>query len=468
MTPPAADPLAPLTSAAARASHRHVDPILERLREAGHAAVLVGGAVRDLLLGREPGDWDVATDAVPDRILELWPEAALTGRRFGTVTVATGREPVEVTPFRTEGPYADGRHPDWVRFDADLDGDLARRDFTVNALAWDPLARLLHDPQDGRADLDARILRAVGDPDRRFAEDGLRPMRGIRLATVLGFTIAPDTLAAIARARETVAGVAVERLRDELMKLLAAERPSTGVELLRETGLLELVLPELLESVGVEQNRFHAYDVYRHSLHVLDATPPDRPLVRLAGLLHDVGKPRTRRVVEGEGTFYGHERVGATMTRDMLDRLRFSHPERDRVTRLVAEHMFHYTPEWSDAAVRRFLRRVGPDLVDDLFELRLADLAGKGTGPVETGDLEELGGRIEAVTRREDALRIGDLDIDGRTVMEHLGLGPGPEVGQVLGRLLEAVIENPELNRRETLLALLETARPIDEGSADS
>jgi tRNA nucleotidyltransferase (CCA-adding enzyme) len=429
--------------------------VVRRLQEAGFEAYLVGGGVRDLLLGREPGDWDIATAARPEQVQALWPEAVPTGIRHGTVTLPRPEGHLEITTFRTEGPYSDGRHPDWVSLDADLPGDLSRRDFTVNAMAFDPEAGVLMDPEGGLDDLDARILRTVGDPDRRFAEDGLRPLRGVRLAAVLEFGIAPETLAAISRARDRVAGVARERIRDELWKLLKAPRPSVGFEILRETGLLGLILPELLEGVGVEQNRYHAYDVYEHTLRALDAAPADKPMVRLAALLHDVAKPRTRRTVDGEGTFYDHQNVGAAMSEAILDRLRFSRADRNLVTRLVREHMFHYTPEWSDAAVRRFLRRVGPETVEDLFALRRADDEAHGTGRDPGPALAELGGRIAAVRGRDEALAVGDLAVNGADVMAVLECEAGPKVGRVLNDLLEQVLEDPGLNTRDRLLALI-------------
>jgi tRNA nucleotidyltransferase (CCA-adding enzyme) len=444
-----------LTTAAARAFYGPALPVLRRLREQGHQAWLVGGGIRDLILGREPLDWDVATSAGPAAVMELWPQAVPTGVRHGTVTLPLREGPVEITTYRTEGPYTDGRHPDWVNFGASLEEDLARRDFTVNAMAFDPETATLVDPEGGIEDLAGRVIRTVGDPDARFREDGLRPLRGIRFAAVLEFSVDPETLAAIARARDGVARVARERVRDELLKLLGAPRPSIGIELLRQTGLLGGILPELLDEVGVAQNRFHAHDVYEHSLHAVDAVPRERPLVRLAALLHDIGKPSTRAVVDGEGTFYNHQRVGAEMARDILERLRFSRDDRDLVSHLVDEHMFHYTQEWSDGAVRRFLRRVGTESLDDLFLLREADIAARGVESGDAGTLGELRARIDAVLARREAIAVQDLAVQGDDVMRALGIGPGPEVGRALHALLDRVLEDPGLNERERLLALL-------------
>jgi tRNA nucleotidyltransferase (CCA-adding enzyme) len=460
MAPPTRRPApAELLDASARASYRGVLPLVRRLREAGHEAWLVGGGVRDLLLGRDVADWDVATSAPPEAVTGLWPEAVPTGIRHGTVTVPLPGGPVEVTTYRAEGPYTDGRRPDWVRFGASLEEDLSRRDFTINAMALDPEAGILVDPFGGEADLGDRSLRTVGDPDRRFKEDGLRPLRGIRLAAVLELAVDPETLAAMGRNRDRVAGVARERVRDELVKLLAAPRASVGIELMRRTGILAIVIPELLEGVGVEQNRFHAYDIYEHTLRTLDAAPAGAPVVRLAALLHDVGKPRTRRVVDGEGTFHDHENVGARMSRQILDRLRFPHAERDRVSHLVAQHMFFYTPEWSDAAVRRFIRRVGRENLEDLFRLRRADTEAHGVEAASDGPLEELEARIEAVLAAEEALDVTDLAVSGEDVMKVMGIGSGPEVGRILDGLLDRVIEEPGRNTRENLIRILEELR---------
>ncbi len=450
---------AALINPAARASYAGALPVLEALARAGHEAWLVGGGVRDLLLARPVNDWDVATSAVPEDVLALWPDAVPTGIRHGTVTLPRPGGALEITTYRKEGPYSDGRHPDWVGFGATLEEDLSRRDFTVNAMALDPREGVLADPEGGEDDLRARRLRTVGDPDERFQEDGLRPLRGIRLAAVLGFSVDPETQAAMSRAKQRVAGVACERIRDELMKLLAAPRPSVGLELLRSTGLLEVVLPEIAEGVGVEQNRWHAYDVYTHTLEAVDAAPQDRPLVRLAALLHDVAKPRTRRVVDGQGTFYNHQYVGADMTRGVMDRLRFSRADRDAVARMVREHMFHYQSEWTDAAVRRFIRRVGADHVEDLFALHEADHAAHGTGEDSPVPLDELRSRIREVLARDEALSIRDLAVNGEDLMAALHLEPGPEVGRILEHLLEQVLEDPALNRREELLRLARNRR---------
>lgn len=430
-------------------------PVIEALLRHGHEAWVVGGSVRDLLLERSGGDADLATDASPERMMEILPHPVPTGLRHGTVTAIVGDHPVQVTTFRTDQGYSDARRPDRVTFVRSIEEDLARRDFTINAMAWSPGDRRFLDPFDGLVDLAAGRIRAVGDPRIRFREDGLRPFRGVRLAVTLGFDIEPETLAAIPDAHGESARVAPERLREELDRMLAGEHPSRGLELMRRTGLLEILIPELLEGVGCWQNRWHSYDVYAHALSVLDAAPRGKPVVRLAALLHDVGKPRTRVIVNGEGTFYNHQHVGAAMARTILGRLRYSGETIEQVVRLVDQHMFHYQPGWSDAAVRRFIRKAGAGAIADLFDLRIADALGKGPDSFFPADIRELQARVETELARGNALTIRDLAIDGATIMKTLGIGPGPAVGKALEHLLGRVLEDPGANRPERLLEIL-------------
>ncbi len=433
---------------------------LARLRAAGGRAWLVGGTVRDVLLGREAApDADVATDLVPARVQAAFPRTEPLGEAFGTLLVLHQGARLEVTTLRTEGAYADARHPDAVRFTADPLEDLDRRDLTVNALAFDPHAGRLLDPHEGALDAERRRLRAVGDPGERFREDALRPLRVARFAAVLGMEVEPRTRAALGTVRERAGALAVERVRAELEKLLAAPKPSTGLELLREAGLLAVWLPELQACRGVPQNRFHAYDVYFHSLYSCDAAPPAKPVVRWAALLHDLGKPATRVERDGEGTFYQHQFVGADLARGLLERLRFPARFTARVVHLVREHMFDYRPAWSDAALRRWLRRVGPGHVADLFDLRMADSLGNGLKTANPLYLDAMGARIDRLLAEGAALSVADLAVDGHDVMRVLGIGPGPGVGGALHALLEDVLEDASLNVRETLLARLAARR---------
>ncbi|HXJ20348.1 MAG TPA: HDIG domain-containing protein [Polyangia bacterium] len=437
--------------------------LCRRLQDAGHQAHLVGGGVRDMLLGRPPADFDVATDAVPEAVLALFGHtfAIPTGLKHGTVTVLTDaspRRPVEVTTFRGEGDYLDGRRPSTVSYVQTLDEDLSRRDFTMNAIGFDPLAGRVTDLFDGQGDLRRRVIRAVGDPVTRFREDGLRPMRAVRQAAQLQFAIDQATRAAIPQTLDVVRKVSVERIRDELFKMLAAERPSIGLELMRETGLFEVVMPELLEGVGCTQNRFHKHDVFGHTLAVVDETRGDA-VARLGALLHDVGKPRSRQPREGapgEYSFFKHEYVGADMADAIARRLKLATADRERVVAMVKNHMFFYLPEWTDGTVRRFVRRVGgPAGLDDLFALREGDVRGRGFGEDPDRELGELRQRIVQVASADAALHVTDLKIDGRDVMRILGIPPGRQIGVLLERLLDRVLDDQSLNEREKLEALL-------------
>jgi len=431
--------------------------VCRRLVEGGHSAQIVGGCVRDVLLGRPAKDWDVATSAHPEDVQSVFRRTVPTGIAHGTVTVLIVGESIEVTTYRGEGAYSDARRPDHVVFGVTLEEDLARRDFTMNAMAYDPVVDKVVDPFGGRADLAARVIRAVGDPAARFAEDGLRVMRALRFAATLEFSVEPATEAAIPSALGSLARVSAERVRDELLKLLGAQKPSIGLEIAERTGVLGVILPELVEGVGVMQNRHHRFDVWRHTLASVDGTPGDA-IVRLGTLLHDVAKPRTaapKPDAPGEFTFYRHDSLGADMADAVARRLRLSNKERERIVALVAHHMFWYSPEWSDATVRRFIRRVGPELLPDLFALRTGDVVGRGFGEDPENELGELRRRVEKVMAEDQALSIGDLAVDGADVMRVLGVGPGPIVGDTLRALLEEVLEDPELNTRERLLERL-------------
>jgi putative nucleotidyltransferase with HDIG domain len=339
-----------------------------------------------------------------------------------------------------------------------LADDLARRDFTMNAIALDPLSGEVTDLFDGRGDLGRRLVRAVGDPVARFREDGLRPMRAVRQAAQLGFDVDPPTRAAIPETLDVFRKVSAERVRDELLKLLAAPQPSRGLELMRTTGLLGEVIPELLEGVGCTQNRFHKHDVYEHTLHVVDETAGDS-IRRLGALLHDVGKPRARQPREGapgEFSFFQHEYIGGDMADAICRRLKLANAERERVVGIVKNHMFFYASDWTDGTVRRFVRRVGgTDALADLFALRKGDVAGRGFGEDPEVELGELRRRVDIVAAEDAALKVTDLKLNGGDVMRILGIPPSREVGMILERLLERVLDDPSLNepaRLETLL----------------
>jgi tRNA nucleotidyltransferase (CCA-adding enzyme) len=425
--------------------------VIEVLRAGGHAAYLVGGSLRDLLIGREPDDWDLATNARPERIAELFP-GSVYENRFGTVAVRRGHETFEITTFRRDHDYADFRRPHRVEFGETIEVDLARRDFTVNALAWGgrPGKALgLEDPHSGLEDLDERLLRAVGDPAARFGEDALRMVRAVRLATTLGFTIEPLTLAGIEARAELVRHLSGERIAAELAKVLAAPQPSLGLRPLETTGLLGWIAPELAAQRGVPQNKAPGEDLWDHTVRSVDAAPADRPVVRLAALVHDIGKPSTY----AEDRFVGHDTVGAEQAGELLGRLRFPRSTVERVVHLVRQHMFAYEPTWGDSAVRRFIAKIGEPALDELFELRRADNIGSGLA-AEAGGLDELRARVAEQLAADVVLDRRDLAIDGGDLIGELGATPGPRLGAVLERLLEAVVEDPSLNDRPTLLLL--------------
>ena len=445
-----------------------VRELCARLREGGFRSWIVGGCVRDELLAQQSGkseadirgDWDIATSARPEQVQKLFRRVIPTGIQHGTVTVMMKSSGYEVTTLRGETEYSDGRRPDSVYFVEDIKDDLARRDFTINAIAYDPLEDQLIDPFDGIRDLHARVLRAVGDPAVRFAEDGLRVLRAARFVATLEVELDPDTERAIEPSLASYKKVSSERIRDEWLKTMKARTLSRAFEVMRKHGLLAVSAPELMESVGCEQNKHHVFDVWMHSMRCLDECPP-LPVLRVAGLLHDVGKPRSRAFSDKthDYTFYEHDRIGAEMAGPLLSRLRFSNDQRERIVALVRHHILCYDEHWSDAAVRRWLKRVTPELSEDLYALGQADILAKGREAKE--DLARLAGLREHVARvvaAGAAIGTRDLALDGNSLMRELGLKPGREIGELLRQLLDEVIEEPALNQRE---ALLERARDL-------
>jgi tRNA nucleotidyltransferase/poly(A) polymerase len=428
--------------------------VLERLHHAGHAAYVVGGSLRDAIGGREPADWDLATDALPERLVALL-HGAVYENRFGTVAVRRGDDVYEITTFRTEHEYADFRRPHRVEFGMDMVADLARRDFTVNAIAWGRGAghaagpRGLVDPFDGVTDLGLRLLRAVGDPEARFREDALRMIRAVRLAATLEYEIEPATLAAITANAGLVAHLSGERVGAELEKLLAAPRPSVGLRLAHETGLLAVIAPELARQPGIPQNKVPGEDLWAHTLRTVDAVPASRPVVRLAALVHDIGKPATL----ADGHFHHHDVIGARLADAWLRGLRFPSAAVDDVVHLVRHHMFWPDPTLSDAAIRRFLKRVGARHLDNLFELRRADDIGSGMTPDDPA-VVRFRERLDAELAAEAVLDRYSLAIDGGDLMRELRLEPGPSLGRMIDALVERVVDDPSQNERATLLLL--------------
>jgi tRNA nucleotidyltransferase (CCA-adding enzyme) len=435
---------------------RDVFALCDRLRASGKRAWIVGGCVRDLLLGRgDANDWDICTDARPNELLSIFPRAIPTGIEHGTVTVVANKRHYEVTTLRGESAYSDGRRPDAVHFVDDITADLARRDFTVNAIAVDPTDGKLIDPFDGRKDLAAHILRAVGDPIERFSEDGLRVLRAARFVATLEMELDPATERAIEPTLPTFRKVSLERVRDEWVKTMKARRPSRAFDVMRRTGILGVSCPELLEGVGMEQNKWHTYDVWRHGMECLDACVGD-PILRISALLHDVGKPRSRAWSEktSDWTFYSHEQIGAEIAEPIATRLRFSNDEKARIVSLVRNHLFHYSTEWNDATVRRWMKRVDPARIPDLYALNEADVRAKGRDASEDlAALAALKAHVERVVAAGAALSTRDLKVNGRDLMTELGMKPGPALGKVLDALLELVLADPAVNERERLLS---------------
>ena len=436
---------------------KEVADILTTLTGDGFDAYIVGGSVRDLLRNVEPKDWDVATRATPEEIQKLFPDSVYENE-FGTVIIKTGSEDkklaiVEVTTFRKEEKYSDFRHPDKITFTESINEDLGRRDFTINAMALSK-DNVIVDPFDGQNDLRKKVVRAVGDPEKRFAEDALRLMRAVRLASELGFEIEENTENALRKSANLLENIAKERIRDELVKILMSpgEGAKWGVEKLEEFGLLTYIIPELREGIGMTQNKHHTYSVWEHNILSLDyAAKKEYALeIRLAALLHDVGKPRTK---DGEGpnaTFYNHEIVGAKMAREVLDRLHFPKAITKKITHLIRYHMFYYNvDEVTAAGVRRFVKRVGADSISDLIKLREADRIGSGVPKAVPYKLRHFMFMIEKV--KTDPISSKMLEFKGGDVMKLLDLEPSPKIGWILAILLEEVLDDPDKNDGKSL-----------------
>lgn len=424
-----------------------VQQALTLLKQAGYEAFVVGGCLRDVLLEREPKDWDVTTNALPDQIQKVFPKS-LYLNTFGTVTVRVGERDLEVTTYRSDGQYSDNRHPDQVQFGVTLEDDLARRDFTVNALAYNGADII--DLYNGQADITAGIIRAVGNPAERFQEDALRMLRAIRFTAQLGFRIEDHTWQALVQHKNLLKQVSAERVRDEFVKLLSSDDPLRAIWLMHLSGILADVLPELAAGVGVQQNLHHIYTVFFHNVLAMQFCPSDDWQVRLASLLHDVGKPNVKAGTGKLATFYNHEHVGAKLTRQIMKRLAFSNDDINRVVHLVKHHMFYYNVgEITDAGVRRLIQRVGLDNINDLMAVRIADRMGSGVYKDKPVKLLELEKRIEYVLK--DPISTSQLAIDGNVLMSEFGMTPGAKIGVVLHRLLDEVMDDPKKNTLEYL-----------------
>ena len=432
----------------------------------GFKAYLVGGAVRDMFMNKEASDWDVATDATPEQVISAFKKVIPTGIAHGTVTVHFMGEEIEVTTFRIEQGYSDGRHPDKVSYASDIEEDLSRRDFTMNAIAVSLKDGSIVDPFNGKADIKNKVIRSVGNPLERFNEDGLRPIRAIRFASQLGFEIETNTLQAISNENvlQKTSTISIERFRDELVKLLKSPKPSVGLKLLESTNIMKLFLPELLEGRNCIQNDvrgYHVFDVLDHNFYSCDGAPVHKVNVRLAALLHDIGKPASKVVrVTDAGeiyNFFSHEKYSETIARKLLTKLRFSNNEINNVCHLIENHMFHYEESWSDAAIRRFVVRVKPENIEDLIDLRLADMYGKYNMPIQIKEsnacdlLIQLQDRIKKIQEENSAFTLKSLAVSGKDLME-IGIPSGKLIGKILDSLLETVLDDPKQNSKDVLL----------------
>ena len=434
-----------------------VKKILETLKEGGLEGFVVGGCVRDLLMDREPKDWDITTNAKPEKIQKLFPEHVYENT-FGTVGVKTGSEDsvlaiVEVTPYRVEGKYTDKRHPDEIKFADNMADDLWRRDFTINAMAMDSEGNII-DNHGGRKDIQDGLVRTVGNPEERFSEDALRMLRAVRFTATLEFKIEKETFQAIQKNAGWLKAISKERIRDEFVKIIESDRAHEGIQLLEECGLLEYIIPEMREGIGVAQNLHHIYTVWEHNLLALKYTADKKYSlpVRLGSLFHDIGKPRSKRGEGTHSTFYGHEVIGARMVAGIVDRLKFANDISEKIIRLVRYHMFFYTPdEVTASSVRRLLANVGKENVEDLLKLREADRIGSGRPKAIPYKLRHLKFMIDKVSR--DPISVKMLKVNGNDVMQELKDGPGPKVGLVLNMLLAEVLDDPTKNKSEQLIS---------------
>ncbi|MGA2910313.1 MAG: HD domain-containing protein [Candidatus Microgenomates bacterium] len=432
---------------------KSVKEILEKFNIAGYEIYIVGGAVRDIITGRPTNDWDFTTNATPKEMLKIIP-GGLYNNQFGTVFTNNPDDPEsphEITTFRKEEGYSDFRHPKKITWGKSLEEDLARRDFTINAMALDKNLKVI-DLYKSQEDIKNKLIRAVGDPNERFSEDALRMMRAVRIAAELGFLIEDKTFEAIKKNAPLINKIAKERVKDELFKLLASPNPYDGIILFRNCGLMQEILPEMEKCFGVEQKspgRHHIYDVGNHLLMSLKFCKSADPVTRFATLIHDIGKPQTYKKLEtGTITFYNHEMVSTKIAENIADRLRFSNKEKDKFIKLVRWHQFTVDEHQTDSAIRRILRNVGLEYMDDMLALRVADRLGGGARET-SWRLEEFKKRLVEVQKQPFTVR--DLKIDGDDVMKELNLPPGPEVGKILNDLFEKVVNKEIKNEREAL-----------------
>jgi len=420
--------------------------ILNRLKSTGHQAYIVGGAVRDYCLGRPISDWDVATSARPEEIKSLFGDIKLFALKQDTVTMVDAGNHFEVTTFR--GSINQIRD------------DLAHRDLTINAMAYDTEKDEILDFHGARKDIIRKVIKTTINPEARFSEDPLRTLRAVRFAAELGFRIEAKTYQAISHMAPLLRSVASERIREELTKVLLSPRPSVAFNMMRRTGLLEFILPELLEGYLKRQNGHHRYTIFRHIMETVDRVEPDL-VQRLTALLHDIAKPRVREKKGGMWRFYGHEEASVDLSREIMDRLRFSRDMIQKVTNLIRHHMIDYHSGWTDGAVRRLIGRVGQEQIMDLLDFRRSDILAHGLQDSKECLLHELEKRIKTLSKTQMVTKSIDLAVNGHKVMEILRIPPGPKVGKVLKELVERVTDSPDLNTETGLIGLLEQMKSI-------
>ena len=487
---------------------KEVKVIIKKLRNNGFEAYIVGGCVRDFLRNGEPDDWDITTNAKPKEIQKIFSKSFYENK-FLTVTVQTGSQnpklkEIEITTYRSEAKYSDKRHPDEVKFAKTIEKDLARRDFTVNAIAIEiptsakatagkqnaktefPFMETrgkkrtefsspikIIDPFNGQVDLKAKIIRAVGNPEERFSEDALRMLRAVRFAIILdgsaSWRIEENTEMAIQKNASWIEVISKERIRDELLKIIMGERAAEGIESLRKLSLLKYIIPEIEEGYGISQNKHHVYEVYEHNLRSLDfaAKKNFNRYVRLAALFHDIGKPRVKKGEGPEATFYNHEVVGAKMTFQILSRLKFPKKDIEKITKLVRYHLFYYNPEEvGESSIRRLVRQVGPENTEELLQVRMADRIGSGVPKAEPYKLRHMRYVIERVS--QDPISVKMLKVNGNDLMKILNIKPGPKIGQILDILLGYVLEDPKKNEKEFLEKEIEKLGKLSEKELSS
>jgi len=445
--------------------------IIAILEKSNFEAYIVGGCVRDLILGREPKDWDLTTNARPEQIQELFTDHVYENN-FGTVGIKTRSENpnlkiVEITPYRLESDYRDNRHPEKINFSDKIEDDLQRRDFTINAMSFNPNKGQLIDLYKGQDDLERGIIRTVGNAEERFGEDALRMFRAIRFAAELGFTINSETFTAITTKKELLKNVSRERIRDEFNKIIMSDNPMIGLAMVEKLDIIDYISPVFKTMVNVQQNKkAHKYDVWEHSLRAMQHAADNKYglEIRLAALFHDIGKPPSKREAEGKTTFFGHEVVSSRVTHETLRSLNYSKEIIDKTTKLVRWHMFFSdTNEISLSAVRRLITKVGKENIWDLINLRKCDRIGTGRPKEEPYRFRKYQSMIDEVMR--DPISVDMLKIDGNDLINKIGINPGPKIGQILVLLLEDVLDNPELNDLDLLLNKASDLNKLDDST---